>query len=158
MFTLAIGNDHAGFELKQIIKKHLIDRGFEVLDFGCHNGDSVDYPDFAWNVSEEVTSGRARFGILICGTGIGISIAANKVPGVRAALCHDRFTAQQARAHNDANILCLGGRILPADEACHMVDIFLETDFENGRHQLRINKISAIEHNNGNHEGRRSGV
>ena len=148
MVDVAIGNDHAGFEMKMIVKNHLKQKGITLKDFGCDNGDSVDYPDFAFEVADAVVHGDCRFGILICGTGIGISIAANKVSGVRAAVCHDTFTAMQARAHNDANILCLGGRILEPEEACHMVDLFLATEFENGRHQRRIAKISAIESGN----------
>ncbi len=145
---IALGCDHGGFALKEAIKSHLDARGVACEDFGTHTSDSVDYPRYACMVARAVASGACEMGILCCGTGIGISIAANKVAGVRAAVCHDAFTAEMTRRHNDANILCLGGRILEAKEALEMVDVFLETPFDGGRHSKRIEQISQIEAGN----------
>ena len=142
---IALGADHAGFELKEVIKKHLADKGIETKDFGTYNTDSVDYPDFAYNTAKAVTSGECQYGILCCGTGIGISIAANKVKGIRAALCSDEFSAEMTRRHNDSNIICFGGRVINSQLALKLVDIFLETPFEGGKHLVRINKIKDIE-------------
>ncbi|MBS0618905.1 MAG: ribose 5-phosphate isomerase B [Spirochaetes bacterium] len=140
---IAIASDHGGFALKESLKKHF---GASVFtDFGTQSLDSVDYPDFAREVATRVASGTFARGILICGTGIGISIAANKIKGIRAALCHDVFTAEMARKHNDANILALGGRVLDEKTAIEITDVFLHTDFEGGRHQRRLDKISALE-------------
>ncbi len=145
---IALGCDHGGFALKEAIKSHLDERGVAYEDFGTHTSDSVDYPRFAYMVARAVASGVCESGVLCCGTGIGISIAANKVAGVRAAVCHNAFTAEMTRRHNDANILCLGGRILETKEALEMVDVFLDTPFDGGRHSKRIEQISQIEAGN----------
>ncbi len=142
---IAIGCDHGGFELKQQVIKHLQEKGFEVKDFGCYSTDSVDYPDYAFPVAQSVANGEAEKGILICGTGIGMSIAANKVKGIRCALCHDCFSAHATREHNDSNVLAMGARVIGAGLALDIVDTWLETEFTGGRHVNRINKISAIE-------------
>ncbi len=145
MVKIAIGADHGGFELKESIKKHLEEvGGFSVVDYGTYSSESVDYAAIAYKVGTAVTEEKI-LGILCCGTGIGISMAANKVKGVRAACCSDYFSAKLTRAHNDANILCLGGRVVGAGLANELVDIFLSTEFEGGRHQRRIDQISAIE-------------
>ena len=139
---LAIGCDHGGLELKQEISKYLQTlKGVEITDFGTATKDSVDYPDYGKLVSEAVASGSADRGILICGTGIGMSIVANRYPKVRAALCHDHFTAKMSRLHNDANILVMGERVIGKGVALEIVKTWLETEFEGGRHQLRLNKI-----------------
>jgi ribose 5-phosphate isomerase B len=142
---IAIGSDHGGLELKEKVVKFLQERGFEVFDYGTKNSDSVDYPDYAFKVGEAVVKGDQRRGILICGTGIGISIAANKVKGVRAALCHDVFTAKMAREHNDSNVLALGGRVLKEELALDILETWLNTNFEGGRHQNRVKKITDYE-------------
>lgn len=143
---LVIASDHGGFGLKESIKAFLQQRGEQVQDLGTVDAEqSVDYPDFARQVAEAISSGRADEGILICGTGIGMSIAANKFAGIRAALVHDRFTAQMAREHNNANILVLGGRVLETDAALEMVSTWLDTAFEGSRHQRRLDKIAELE-------------
>lgn len=141
---MLIASDHGGLELKQVIVEYLQSRGIETEDLGVHVGDSVDYPDYAALVAEPISKGRAEQGILVCGTGIGMSIAANKYPGVRAALVHDEFTAQMAREHNNANILVLGGRVLKPEIACRMVGVWLDNTFEGGRHQNRLDKIIQL--------------
>lgn len=139
---IALGCDHGGFELKQIILKHLKQKKIECQDMGCYSEDACDYPEYARLTAEAVLSGGCSSGILICGTGIGISIAANKIPGIRAALCSDCFSAEACREHNDANILCLGGRVLGAGLACKIVDSFLDTPFSmEERHIKRIQMI-----------------
>lgn len=142
---IAIGSDHGGFELKNHIVKYLEEKGYDVKDYGVYNEDSVDYPDCAKPVCEAVMSGEAKRGILLCGTGIGISIAANKHKGIRAALCSDVYSAVMSRQHNDANILCMGGRVLGRELAFMITDAWLETEFEGGRHIKRIEKIHEIE-------------
>ncbi|RLB67952.1 MAG: ribose 5-phosphate isomerase B [Deltaproteobacteria bacterium] len=142
---IVIGSDHGGLELKEAVKAALISRGMDVDDFGTDNGESVDYPDFAEKVAGAVSRGLVELGILICGTGIGMSIVANKFPGVRAALVTDEFMAQMAREHNNANVLVLGGRVLSADLAIKMVNVWLDTDYEGGRHQRRLDKIAQVE-------------
>ena len=142
---IALGADHAGYELKELIKKHLQEKGIQVEDMGTYSTDSVDYPDYAYPVAKKVAAGQAEYGILCCGTGIGISIAANKVKGIRAALCADEFSAEMTRRHNDANILCMGGRVIKSELALKLVDIFLNTPFEGDKHLRRINKIAEIE-------------
>lgn len=142
---IAIGSDHGGYELKEHVKKHLAERGIEVKDFGVHSEESVDYPDCARPVCEAVLSGEYERGILFCGTGIGISMAANKFDGIRAALCGDVFSAKMAKEHNNANIICLGGRVTGRELAFMIVDTFLDAEFQGGRHQTRIDKIHAIE-------------
>ena len=142
---IAIGSDHGGFELKEEIKTHLQNKGFEIKDFGTNTKDSCDYPEYALEVSEAIAKGDYERGILICGTGIGISISANKVPGIRCALVGDCFSAKATRQHNDSNVLALGGRVLGPGLALEIVDIWVSTEFEGGRHQARIDKISEIE-------------
>lgn len=142
---IALGCDHGGFELKNHILKYLEDKGVDVHDYGTYDEKSVDYPDCAVPVCKAIQSGEAEFGILICGTGIGISIAANKHKGIRAALCSDVYSAKMTRQHNDAQILCLGGRVTGRELAFMIVDTFLAQEFEGGRHQTRIEKIHKIE-------------
>ena len=142
---LAIGSDHGGFRLKEAIKTYLLAHDYEVTDFGTESEDSCDYPDFALPVAEAVAKGEYDRGILICGTGIGIGIVANKVKGVRAALCHDTFSAEACRNHNDANILTMGERIVGEGLALKIVETFLNSEFEGGRHQRRVDKIKALE-------------
>jgi ribose 5-phosphate isomerase B len=142
---IAIGADHAGFELKQQIRDHLQSQGIEVLDEGTESPDSVDYPDYALKVGEDVTGHRADLGILVCGTGIGMSIAANKVPGIRAARAVSESDAQLSREHNDANVLTLGARVTASDLAQRIVDVWLKTPFLGERHARRVGKIDAIE-------------
>ncbi|WP_297455178.1 ribose 5-phosphate isomerase B [Persephonella sp.] len=145
---VAIGSDHAGFDYKEIVKKHLEEKGFEVIDKGTYSKESVDYPIFGEAVAQAVASGEADRGIVICGTGIGISISANKVKGIRAALCTNEYMARMARKHNDANILAFGARVLGIDVALGIVDVFFETEFEGGRHERRVNEIKNIEEKN----------
>lgn len=142
---LAIASDHAGYGLKNRILRYLSEKKVNAVDFGTDGRDSVDYPDYAIQVAEAVSKGNLDCGILICGTGIGMSITANKFPGVRAALCHNAVTAEASRRHNDANVLVLGERVLDEETAVQIVRIWLETDFEAGRHQRRLDKIRAIE-------------
>ncbi len=142
---IALGADHAGFPLKEKIKQWLIEQGVQVEDKGTLSSESVDYPDFARKVGEEVAAKKADRGILVCGTGIGMAISANKVPGVRAANAHTVFEAQMSREHNDANVLTLGARTTSDDEAHSILDAWLRTKFAGGRHQRRLDKISQIE-------------
>ena len=141
---IAIGCDHGGFELKCVVMNHLLNKKIEYVDCGCE-GERCDYPDIAEAVCEKVTSGECELAILICGTGIGMSIAANKIKGIRAAVCSDWYSAKYTRLHNNANVLCLGGRVLGAGLALELVDVFLETEFEGGRHSDRIDKITKLE-------------
>ena len=142
---IALGSDHGGYALKQEIIRHLQARGLEYRDYGCYSEASCDYPEFGHAVGHAVADGMADRGIVICGTGIGISLAANKVPGVRAAVCTDCFTAEATRRHNDANILALGGRVVGPGLALKIVDTFLDTPFSNGeRHIRRISQIEDI--------------
>lgn len=138
---IAIGSDHAGYLLKETLKKHLMDKGLEVQDFGTHSEERADYPDFGHAVAESVRNKENEFGILICGSGVGISIAANKHEDIRAALCWNEEVASLARQHNDANIIALPARFMSADLAIKCVDIFLNTTFEGGRHLDRVKKI-----------------
>jgi len=142
---IAIGCDHRGLALKQVIMPFLQKAGHSYQDFGCYNTDPVDYPDIAQKVGEAVASGNFDQGILICNTGIGMSITANKIKGIRAALCCDAFAARLARQHNDANVLCLRGEAIDTKSALEIVKTFLATDFEGGRHVQRVNKIRALE-------------
>lgn len=142
---IVIGCDHGGFEHKNAIKEHLESQGHTVTDCGIYECASVDYPDIAVKVCNEITSGNCERGILVCGTGIGMSIAANKVKGIRAAACSDHFSAKYTRLHNNSNILCLGGRVVGIGTALELTDLFITTEFEGGRHQKRIDKISKIE-------------
>ena len=142
---IALGSDHGGFQLKETIKAWLLEKGYEVEDKGTYDEQSCDYPDYGKAVALEVAGGKADRGILVCGTGIGISISANKVHGIRAALCGDTFSARMSRLHNDANILAMGQRVIGAGLALDIVEIWLNTDFEGGRHATRVNKIMNIE-------------
>ncbi|MBL4932687.1 MULTISPECIES: ribose 5-phosphate isomerase B [Clostridium] len=142
---IAIGSDHGGFNLKGEVIKYLEQKSIEYKDFGTTSTDSCDYPDYALKVAEAVAEKEFEFGILICGTGIGISIAANKVPGIRAALCHDTFSAHATREHNNANILAMGERVIGPGLAIEIVETFLKAEFQGDRHQNRIDKIKAIE-------------
>ena len=142
---IAIGTDHAGFEFKQGLADYLRQQGYDVLDLGTFNTQSVDYPDYAKLVCDAVNDGRAVFGILVCGSGIGMSIAANKIHGIRAALCHDLYTARMGRAHNDANVIVLPGRMIALTIAEEMTLLFLKTPFEGGRHAARVDKIMKLE-------------
>jgi ribose 5-phosphate isomerase B len=142
---LALGADHAGFELKEHLKLHLERRGHEVEDLGTRTSEPTDYPDYASQVARAVSSGRVELGLLVCGTGTGMAIAANKVPGVRAAPCADAESARLARAHNDANVLALAGRRLLPAEGEEILDTFLATPFDGGRHARRVEKIRALE-------------
>ncbi len=142
---IAIGCDHGGYELKEIIAAHLKNRGVDFMDVGCH-GESVDYPDYAQKVCEKIQNGECERGIVICGTGIGISIAANKMHGIRCALCADCFSAKMSREHNDANVLALGGRVTGAELAKMIVDTYLDTTYSTEkRHHDRVAKIMALE-------------
>lgn len=142
---IALGADHGGIHLKETIKTFLTEQGFEVTDFGTHAEESVDYPDIAEPVAKAVAAGEYDRGILICGTGIGIGIAANKVKGIRAALCHDCFSAKASREHNDANILTMGERVIGPGLALSIVDIWVHTEFSGGRHARRVAKITNLE-------------
>lgn len=142
---VALGADHAGFPIKETIRQFLQNAGYLVDDLGTWSEESVDYPDFARAVGERVAAGKDPFGILVCGTGIGVSIAANKVEGIRAALAHDSLTARRAREHNDANVLALGGKIVGEDEAIAIVQEFLNAQFAGGRHQRRVEKINEMD-------------
>ena len=142
---IALGSDHGGYELKQEIKKYLDETGIQYKDFGCNSTESCDYPEYAKAVAQSVSKGECEKGILICGTGIGISIAANKVKGIRAAVCTDCFTAEATRLHNDANILALGGRVVGAGLAIKITDTFLNTEFSGDeRHKRRISQIESV--------------
>jgi ribose 5-phosphate isomerase B len=142
---IVIGSDHGGLVLKTALNSYLKRRGFEVTDAGTTSDASVDYPDFGQKVAETVVARQAELGILICGTGIGMSIVANKIPGIRAALVTDIFMARMAKEHNNANVLVLGGRVLDEQKACDLVGAWLDATFEGGRHQSRLDKITALE-------------
>ncbi len=143
---IAVGCDHAGYELKLELIRHLQQRGLETVDFGTDSTSSCDYPDYARKVAQAVVDGNAQLGLLVCGTGIGMSIAANKVKGIRAAVLSDEFSAQATREHNDANILCLGARVVDVPTAVRLLDIFLDTPFSHGEnHVRRIGKIAELE-------------
>lgn len=142
---IGIGSDHGGFELKEYIKEYLDREVISYIDYGTNSIESVDYPDYGKKVSEAVVSKEVDKAIVICGTGIGISIACNKVKGIRCALCGDTYSARMSREHNDANILALGGRVIGRDLALEIVSIWLKTQFEGGRHEKRVEKISEIE-------------
>lgn len=141
---IAIGSDHAGYALKLELVKFLEEKGYDFTDYGC-DGEAVDYPDIAEKVCAKVLDKTADKAILVCGTGIGISMSANKIKGIRAALCTDYFSAKYTRLHNDANVICFGGRTMGAGPACEMLDVFLNTEFEGGRHARRVDKIMALE-------------
>jgi len=142
---IAIGADHAGFRTKEVIRKFLAEQGYDFEDLGTQSDESVDYPDFARSVAERVASGGAQVGILACGTGIGMAMTANKVPGIRAATVHDPMTARMAREHNDANVITLGGRVVTDEQAVAIVREFLNSQFAAGRHQRRVDKINELD-------------
>ena len=144
---IAIGSDHGGFELKNKIVKWLLDNGYDIKDFGVYENKSVDYPDIAEVVCKSITSGECDRGILVCGTGIGISIAANKIKGIRAAVCGDIYSAAMTKRHNNANVITLGGRVVGEDVGIEIVKAWLTNEFEGGRHQNRIDKITNLENN-----------
>ncbi len=142
---IAIGSDHAGFELKEDIKQYLIELGHQVIDYGTNSSEMIDYPDIVFRLAEDVVQEKAERGIVCCGTGVGVAIAANKVPGIRAANCHDTFSARSSREHNDANILTLGGRVIGKGLAREIIKVWLESQFLGGRHQRRLNKVKEYE-------------
>lgn len=142
---IALGSDHGGYNLKQKICEFLRERGYSFRDYGTFDAAAVDYPDFAFQVAEAVRSGECERGILVCGTGIGVSIAANKLPGIRAALCHDTFSARASREHNNANILAMGERVVGPGLALEILDTWLQAEFCGGRHLRRVEKIAEIE-------------
>lgn len=142
---IVIGSDHAGFNLKQIVKSVLVEMGHSYEDFGCYDSGPVDYPDIAFAVADAVAQGRFELGILICGTGIGMSMVANRVPGIRAAICHDTFSARRAREHNDANVLCMGGWVVGEGIAREVITAYLTSEFVGGRHARRLEKLHARE-------------
>ena len=142
---VVVGSDHGGFELKEVLKKHLEDKGVDVIDVGAYDTNSVDYPDIAVKACEKVTSGECSWGVLVCGTGIGISIAANKVDGIRCALVSNEYCAEMTKRHNNANMIAFGGRVTGPDLAKNILDAYINAEFEGGRHQKRVDKISAIE-------------
>ena len=142
---IAIACDHGGLKLKNKIKEYLQSNGYEITDFGTDSAENCDYPDFALPAAEAVASGKCDRGIIVCTTGIGVSMVANKVPGVRCALCHDVFCAELTRRHNDANVLAMGEKAVSESDALKIVNIFLRTEFEGGRHQRRVDKITEIE-------------
>ena len=148
MKKIYIGADSAGFTLKEYLKKHLMDNGFEVFDFGTDSEESCHYPIFASKVCEAVLSDSNSYGILVCGTGIGMSMCANKYNGIRAAVCSDTFSAKMTRRHNDANVLCIGARVVGSCLAEDIVDMFLSNEFEGGRHKLRVDMMTEIENKN----------
>lgn len=158
MTAVALGADHAGFPLKQDLKEWLVGAGFTVVDVGTHSLDSVDYPDFAAAAADVVIGGEAERGILVCGSGIGMAIAANKVPGIRAAVCGDVETARLSRRHNDLNVLALAGRTTSRDQAIAIVRAWLETAFEGGRHTQRLAKVAGLEQSGSSVEGKVAGA
>ena len=143
--AIALGADHGGYALKEAVKAHLDERGVPYRDFGTHSEASVDYPDMAVAPCQAALAGECRAALLFCGTGVGISMAANKIKGIRACSCSDTFSARYTRAHNDANVLCMGGRVVGPGLACELVDAFLDTAFEGGRHAQRVAKLTALE-------------
>ena len=142
---IALGNDHAAVEMKEIVKAYLEEKGYEVLNLGTDTHDSVDYPDYGAAVGRAVVNGDANYGIAICGSGVGISIAANKVKGVRAVCCSEPYSARMSRQHNNANVLCFGARVVGPEMAKMIIDEFLSAEFLGGRHQARVDKIIALE-------------
>lgn len=144
-FKVGIASDHGGYDLKELVYEYLLRKGYYVYNMGCFDKNSADYPDYALIIGESIKKGEIDYGIIVCGTGIGISIAANKVPGVRAALCNDVYMAKMAREHNNANVLALGGRILGENLSLRIVESFITTEFAYGRHERRVEKITEIE-------------
>ena len=141
---IAIGSDHAGYELKEEVKQKLLNEGHEIVDCGCDSAESVDYPIYGHAIGRTVASGECERGVAICGSGIGISIACNKVPGIRAALCTSVEMAEMCRRHNNANVICMGARMISRELAFEMIDTWLATDFEGGKHERRINMLDDI--------------
>jgi len=144
MAGVVIGSDHAGFSLKEIVKQELVQKGYEVIDVGCFSETSCDYPVFAADLCKQIHDGKALKGVLVCGTGIGMSMAANRARGIRAALCANEYQARMSRAHNDSNVLCLGSRVLGQDLALSILEVWLKTEFEAGRHKRRIDIIESF--------------
>ncbi len=142
---VVVGSDHGGFELKEVLKKHLTEKGFDVTDVGAYDTNSVDYPDIAVKACQKVVDGECSWGVLVCGTGIGISMAANKVRGIRCALVCNEYSAEMTKRHNNANMLAFGGRVTGPDLAKNILNAYILAEFEGGRHEARINKITAIE-------------
>ena len=142
---VVIGSDHGGFELKEVLKNHLEEKGFDVTDVGCYDTNSVDYPDIAAAACAKVTSGECVWGVLVCGTGIGISIAANKISGIRCAHVADEYSAEMTKRHNNANMLALGGRVTGPDLAKNILNAYINAEFEGGRHSRRVEKLMALE-------------
>lgn len=142
---VVVGSDHGGFELKEVLSAHLKEKGFDVCDVGAYDTNSVDYPDIAEKACDKIVSGECEWGILVCGTGIGISMAANKVKGIRCALVSNEYSAEMTKRHNNANVLAFGGRVTGPDLAKNILDAYINAEFEGGRHQKRIDKISALE-------------
>ncbi len=142
---LAIGCDHGGFQLKEAVRAYLEGHGLEYEDFGAYSTDSVDYAPIAAKVAHAVVDGKADFGVIVCSTGLGVSMAANKVKGIRAAVCTNEFCAEMTRRHNNANVLCMGGKVVDAETGVKLLEIFLNTGFDGGRHQRRIDQIAQIE-------------
>jgi ribose 5-phosphate isomerase B len=147
MKKIAIASDHGGFDLKETVKAHLLNDGWEIDDLGPSNEDSVDYPDYGIKLAEIIANKKVERGIIICGTGVGMSIVVNRFPGIRGTLCSDIYTAKMCREHNDSNILIMGGRVIGKGLASEIVDIWLNTAFEGGRHQRRLDKINKIDAN-----------
>ena len=147
---IAIGCDHGGINIKNAVIEYLKENNIEFTDFGCYTEESVDYPVYAYKVAKYVADGSAELGIICCGTGIGVSMAANKVKGIRAAVCTDEFCAEMTRRHNNANIMCMGGRVIDEAKAVKLASIFLKTPFEGGRHEKRVHMITEIENGNFN--------
>ncbi len=142
--SIAVGSDHAGFKLKEELLSHLSKNSIDFYDFGTYGEERVDYPDYAFKVANAVSKGEYQFGLVICGSGIGVSIAANKIKGIRAALCCNEYMAKMARKHNNANVIAMGGRTTAPEDAIKILDAFLKNDFEGGRHQKRIEKIHNV--------------
>lgn len=142
---IAIGCDHGGLDIKNAVIAYMKENDIDYKDFGCYTSDSVDYPVYAYQVAKSVSDGDAELGIICCGTGIGVSMAANKVKGIRAAVCTDEFCVEMTRRHNNANILCMGGRVIDEEKAVKLASIFLNTPFDGGRHENRVNMIMDIE-------------
>lgn len=150
---IAIGNDHTAIEMKEAVKAHLEQRGFEVLDLGTNSGESCDYPVYGEKVARAVVSGEADLGIAICGTGVGISLAANKVKGIRACVCSEPYTAKLSRMHNNSNVLAFGSRVIGDEMAKMIADTWLDAEYEGGRHQRRVDMVMEIERREFEHEG-----
>ena len=142
---VAIGCDHGGLAIKNAVIDYMKKNGIEYKDYGCYTDESVDYPVYAYQVAQNVADGNAELGIICCGTGIGVSMAANKVKGIRAAVCIDEFCAEMTRRHNNANIMCMGGRVIDEEKAVKLASVFLNTPFDGGRHEKRVNMITEIE-------------